>query len=135
MRIEGRSLPKPSCSRGELIQAVAAVSTHWDFIQRSQSRLGDILGTMTFPTNKMPAYKEPEDLDFGAALVPSHKQRELQPRSGGERRLRLGVGFCADRGMEASHSRRIRFLSYPSWNEGSGAKQRGLGQSQPTFGT
>lgn len=95
----------------------------------------NILGTMTFPTNKMPAYKDPGDLDFGAALMPSHKQGTLQPLSRGEGRLRLGVEFCTDRGMEASYLRRIRFLSYPSWNEGSGAKQRGLGQSQPTFGT
>lgn len=34
----------------------------------------NILGTVTFPPNKMPAYKEPGDLDFGAALMPSHKQ-------------------------------------------------------------
>lgn len=48
MRVRAESPPEAQLFSEELIQAVAAVSTRQDFIQKSQSRLGGRLGTVTF---------------------------------------------------------------------------------------
>lgn len=45
---EGRDSPEAQLFSEELIQAVAAVSTHQDFIQKSQSRLGGRPGDRDF---------------------------------------------------------------------------------------
>lgn len=69
----------------------------------------DIPGTVTFSTNKIPAFKEPEG-DFASPLsnlfwCQSHKQGQSQPLSVGLA-VEAGVRFCSGRDMEASHLRR-----------------------------